>query len=37
MIKNIIHTDLYIEKLENNKYCDKYKNILYLCNFLYEK
>lgn len=28
---------IYIENLKNNKYCYKYKNILYLCDFLYEK
>jgi len=28
---------IYIDKLINNKYCNKYKNILYLCNFSYLK
>lgn len=26
---------VYIDNFKNNKYCNKYKNILYLCNFLY--
>lgn len=28
---------IYIENLKNNKYCNKYKNILYLCDFSYAK
>ena len=37
MIKPVTLVDVYIGNLKNNKYYNKYKNILYLCDFLYVK
>lgn len=33
MINNITRTAINIHNLINNNYCNKYKNMLYLCNF----
>lgn len=37
MINPVTIATVYIDNFKNNKYCNKYKNILYLHNFLYAK